>query len=139
MRNRGRMLATVVLVMAGLLLGGCGKSPAEKLVGKWRAVEGEKVIKNFKADGTFADADAKGDQTATGTWSITEAGKLKIEISMGDKTLDMELGMAFEGDDLVLEMPATGDGVMTTEAPDPDKPDAPPAPSEPVKTRYSRM
>ena len=138
---RSRTYAVVLFLSFGLAmatLAGCGKKPADKLAGTWKATayaaadsDNEEaaqmvemmgqaeIVMEFKDDGTFTRTTSMGErsQSASGTWEVTgsegDTVTVKTTEGEGDDADEETVTVTFSDDDTFT---FTRDGITVTMA-----------------------
>ena len=104
-----RAIEFLIVLTLVLIVPGCGESPSESLVGKWREVDGDERVEFF-ADGS---ARIQGTSIANlqGTWKILEDGRLQMDFS--DIVPGVVILSKYEFTEDVLTITNEGDGEKT--------------------------
>ncbi len=75
--KKSLLIVSVALLLFSLI--GCTNDPSKVILGAWQMEEDEGKVVEFLDDGSLSTKN--GQQTGSGRWSMTDDGKLNLEIS----------------------------------------------------------
>jgi hypothetical protein len=71
----------------------------DRLIGKWRQMSGNKIIQEFKTDGTCVSTSAEAPEPVKGRYAFVNKSSLKItNVAAGGRTESILLRVQFSGD-----------------------------------------
>ncbi|HZG54245.1 MAG TPA: hypothetical protein VEZ40_19245 [Pyrinomonadaceae bacterium] len=105
----------VLLAVAGNIV--CAQArPEDKLIGKWRQVGGNKIIQEFKPDGTCVSTSAEAPEPVWGKYEFVNERSLKItNVVSGGRKESALLRVQFSGDGKRMKLESDSGFVATFE------------------------